>query len=343
MLKIESGRLHDPKFLSPIEIAKECEARGRLIVQFSRPDAYTPEILASLNEACRLVKNRLQVRFFGHYDGRFDAKTLRHLPEIRNLAVDCLTAIDNEDEIGQLPNLRSLGFGVFELDRPDFLRTIELRHLERLSLGENRKRNFDLSPLADCGQLGSLFIQGHSNGIDGLADLPRLGSLTLSSYAQKHALNFVNGISTLKELKLILGGRADLHDLSSESLEILQVIRVKGLARMGDLSRLPALTALRIEDQIQLKQVDLKGARLKRLALINCKNLTELPGLEQQDQLREFSAFRVALDLDGLRDREWPSATRSVRLFSGNNTWNEDAAARLTARNLTERGEDLWL
>ncbi|MBP1852799.1 hypothetical protein [Rhizobium halophytocola] len=342
MLKIDSGRLQDPKILSPIEIAKECETRGRLIVQFSRPEAYTPAILASLNEACGLVKDRLQVRFYGHYGGRFDAMTLRHLPETRNLAVDCLTAIDNEEEIGRLPNLRLLDFGVFELDRPDFLRTIELRHLARLSLGENRKRNFDLSPLADCELLDSLFIQGHSKGIDGLEGVPRLRTLTLSGYAKKHALNFVNGISTLKELKLILGGRADLDDLSSKSLEILQIIRVQGLATMGDLSRLPALSALRIEDQIQLKQVDLNGASLKRLALINCKNLVELPGLETQDQLREFSASRVALDLDGLRDREWPSATRSVRLFSGKNKWNDDAAARLTARNLNERG-DLWL
>ncbi|WP_214474927.1 hypothetical protein [Mesorhizobium sp. dw_380] len=186
------------------------------------------------------------------------------------------------------------------------------------------------------------FQNGLSKGIDGLQDVPRLRNLTLSGYAKKHPLNFVNGISTLKELKLILGGRVDLDDLSNKSLEILQVIRVQGLTTMGDLSRLPALSALRIEDQIQLKQVDLNGASLKRLALTNCKNLVELPGLETQDQLREFSASRVALDLDGLRDREWPSATRSVRLFSGKNKWNDDAAARLTARNLTERG-DLWL
>lgn len=342
MLKIDSGRIQDPKIISPIEIAKECETRGRLVVQFSRPEAYTPAILASLNEACGLVKDRLQVRFYGHYGGRFDAMALRHLPEARNLAVDCLTAIDNEDEIGRLPNLRSLDFGVFELDRPDFLRTIELRRLARLSIGENRKRNFNLSPLADCEVLNSLFIQGHSKGINRLEGVPRLETLTLSGYAKKHALNFVNGISALKELKLILGGRSDLDDLSSNSLEILQIIRVQGLATMGDLSRFPELSALRIEDQIQLKRVELNGASLKRLALFNCKNLVELPGLETQDQLREFSASRVALDLDGLRDREWPSATRSVRLFSGRNKWNDDTAARLTARNLNERG-DLWL
>lgn len=317
MLQIDNGRIQDPKILSPVEIAKECENRGRLIVQFSRPEAYTPAILAALNEACGLVKDRLQVRFYGHYGGHFDAMVLRHLPDTRNLAVDCLTAIQNEEEIGRLPNLRALDFGVFELDRPDFLRTIELRHLAQLSLGENRKRNFDLSPLADCMSLDSLFIQGHSKGIDGLECVPRLRTLTLSGYAKKHELNFVKGISTLRELKLILGGRADVDDLSSKSLETLQIIRVQGLATMGDLSRLPALSALRIEDQIQLKRVDLNGADLKRLALINCKNLVELPGLETQDQLREFSAFRVALDLDGLRDREWPSATRSVKLFSG--------------------------
>lgn len=342
MLKIDSGRLQDPKILSPIEIAKECETRGRLIVQFSRPEAYTPAILASLNEACGLVKDRLQVRFYGHYGGRFDAMTLRQLPETRNLAVDCLTAIDNEEEIGGLLNLKSLDLGVFDLDRPDILSTIKLHNLERLSLSENRKRNIDLSPLADCELLDSLLIQGHSRGIERLEGVSRLRTLTLWGYAKKHALNFLNGIATLKELKLIMGGRADLDELSNKSLEVLQVLRVQGLVTIGDLSLLPALVALRIEDQPQLKQLNLTGASLKRLALSNCKNLVELPGLERQDNLREFSASGVALDLDHLRDREWPSATRSVRLFSGKNKWNDDAAARLTARNLNERG-DLWL
>jgi hypothetical protein len=292
-----------------------------------------------LNEACGQVQDRLQVRFYGHYGTRFDAALLRHLPEARDVSLDCLTEIVNEDEVGRLPKLKYLRFGVFELNRPDFLQTIDLGRLKRLVLAANRKRNIDLSPLAQCGPLEELFVQGHSKGIDAIAKLPHLHKLGLSAYAKTLSLGFISSISTLKELTLILGGRVNLHDLSSTTIVTLQILRVRGLARLGDLSRLPALVALRIEDQLQLSRLDLRGANLERLWLFNCRTLAEIPGLELQQRLREFCASGVALDLDALRDREWPPTIRSVSLFSGSKKWNDAARGRLNARGLAEKCE----
>lgn len=337
MLNIDSGRISDPKVLSPSEIAHACANRDRLVVQFSRPEAYTPAILQCLNEACRLVGGTLQVRFYGHYGTRFDATVLRQLPEASNLAVDCLSEIDNEEEIGRLSKLRCLSLGVFELNRPDFLETINLVNLTRLVLVENRKRNIDLSPLSRCGSLEELLVNGHSKGIEAVADLPKLRKLTLSAYAKSNRLNFISDIACLKELTLILGGRTNIDDLSNNSLEMLQILRVRGLTTLGDLSRLPALAALRIEDQLQLAELDLRGADLERLWLFNCKTLSALHGLDMQNRLREFFASRVALDLNALRDGDWSPTASSVSLFSGSIKWKDDTKARLVARGLDEK------
>ncbi|UTV60513.1 hypothetical protein [Burkholderia arboris] len=341
MVQVFDGRMTNPETISPTEIAHACEQHGRVVVQFSKPDAYGPDILQSLNEACRLAGDRLQVRFYGHYQTSFDAAMLRQLPETRDLSVDCLTEIVHEEEIGRLPGLKRLGFGVFNLNRPDFLDTIELGRLERLMLSENEKRNIDLSPLAKCGSLTELFVQGHAKGIDAIASLPGLRKLTLSCYAKKYPLGFIQASPGLKEMTLLLGGRDNLDDLSSPTIELLQVLRVRGLSTMGDLSRLPSLSALRIEDQLQLSTLDLSGARLERLSLFNCKKLATLVGLDEQDRLREFRALEVALDLNALRDRDWSPVARSVRLFSGSRKWNEDATVRLAARGLGEEGS-LW-
>ncbi|TCR04979.1 hypothetical protein [Neorhizobium sp. JUb45] len=340
MLEINSGRIQNPKTLIPDEIARECEKRGKLVVQFSTSDSYPTDILLALNEACRIAKDHLQVRFYGHYGTFFDAKVVRHLPEARDLAVDCLR-IENEDEIGHLTNLISLNFGVFELDRPDFLKTLRLGQLEKLGLIENRKRNFDLSPLAECKSLQSLFVNGHSKNIDVLVGLQQLRKLSLGAYAKKNRLDFLNGMTSLKDLTLILGGRSDINDLMSETLEILQILRVQGVETLGDLSRMPALAALRVEDQIKLRHLDLTGAKLQRLALFNCKNLTELSGLDMQGDIEEFAVSRTALDLDKLRDRDWPVSARSVRLFSGSRKWNDAAEAQMSARNLNQK-PDYW-
>jgi len=340
-MRIDSGRISDPEGLSPKDVMKACEQRGHLVVQFSKPEAYFPAILQSLNEACRLAEDRLQVRFYGHYGTQFDAVVLRQLPEARNISVDCLSEIVNEEEVGKLPNLKILSLGIFELNRPDILDTLDLGQLTRLVLSENRKRNIDLTPLSRCGSLEELFVNGHSKGIKAIANLDRLRKLTLSGYAKTHPLNMISAIANLKELTLILGGRSDLEDLTSTSLEVMQVLRVRGLATLGDLSRFPALAALRVEDQLQLLQVDLRGANLKRLWLSNCRNLSELPGLDRQKRLQELRASGVALDLNALRDRDWGPTTCSVALFSGSNKWNEDTKARLTARGLCEKA-GLW-
>lgn len=340
MFELDGNRITDPAALSTIEIVEAAEKCGQLVVQFSRPGSYPPPVLRALNEACVVLGERVQVRFFGHDRSAFDATALRNLPDVSDLAADCLADIVHEDEIGRLPNLRNLHFGVFNLDRPDVLATMGMSRLKRLSVSENRKRNIDLSPLARADLLEDLFIQGHAKGASSIAGIPRLRKLTLSAYAKSHPLDFVGSLPALKYLTLILGGREEI-DLSSESLEMLQVIRVRGLTTLGDLSRFPRLSALRIEDQLRLGRLDLGGANLERLWLFNCKTLAELTGLDAQQRLKEFRASGVALDLSLLRDRAWPSATRTVHLFSNSQKWNDDAQAKLAARGLNESGE-LW-
>ncbi|WP_206241237.1 leucine-rich repeat domain-containing protein [Novosphingobium terrae] len=340
-MEIASGRIDNPASISADGIAQACAQHGELTLQFSRADAYDPAKLAALNEACRLAGEALCVRFYGHYGDQFDAAWLRHLPEVRTLSVDCLTQIVHEEEIGRLPRLTRLSFGVFELNRPDLLETLDLARLKGLTLVENRKRNVDLSPLARATSLTQLFIHGHSKGIGAIASLPDLRRLTLSAYAKSNGLGFIADLPQLEALTLILGGRATIDDLSSQTLGMLQILRLRGLATLGDLSRFPALTALRVEDQLQLLQLDLNGAQLERLSLFNCRKLAALPGLESQQRLREFSVFGTMLDLDALRDRDWPATARSIRLNGASKAWNEDARQRLAAKGLNEQ-QELW-
>jgi hypothetical protein len=333
-LNTDSGRINDPEVISPAEVSEAVATRERLVIQFSHRAAYSLELLQNLNEACRLTGGRVQVRFYGHYGARFDAAVLRHLPEVQNLAVDCLQRIENEDEIGKLPKLESLSFGVFELDRPDFLNSLNLGQLTRLTLSGTRKRNIDLAPLGRCPLLTELLVNGHAKGIAAIANLPTLHKLTLSAFAKSNGLGFIAAMPSLVALTLILGGRHNLDDLASTTVQMLQILRVRGVETLGDLSRFPALRALRVEDQLQMTELNLSGANLERLWLYNCKNLSSLHGLDRQERLREFFASRVALDMDALRDREWPPSATSVQLFSGSKKWNDAAKHRLAAGGL---------
>ncbi len=283
MMTVESRRVTDPASISVISILEACEQHGRVIVQFSRPETYPPELLASLNEACIAAKDALEIRFFGHHGVHFDASQLRHLPAVRNLSIDGIHNIIHESKIGSLAALTGLKFGVFEFDRPGFLDTLRLEQLERLELGETRKRNINLAPLAHCSSLGELSIVGQTQGIGAIASLPKLRKLALCSQAASVEFEFMSAIPNLRKLNLILGGRKSIAHISNATLEELQLFRVRGLADLGELSRFSMLRALRIEDQLQLMELDLVGVNLDKLLLNNCRKLAALRDLKRKD------------------------------------------------------------
>ncbi|WJS05925.1 hypothetical protein [Roseibium aggregatum] len=335
MFQVDGGRITDPDVLVAADLARAVEGTDGLVVQFSNPDACKVATLQALNEACRLAGDRLTVRFYQHDDEGFDARYLSHLPDVANLALDCLDRISHVEAISQLPKLERLHFGVLDFDQPQFLETLNLRQLRSLTVAANRKRNLDLGPLADAVNLQDLFVQGHWKGVEVISHLPNLATLSLSSFAGKHRLDFVSSIASLKKFTLILGSRANLGDLSHQTLEKLRILRVSGLGTLGDLGRFPALSALQVHDQLKLVEVDLRHVGLEWLSLFNCKNLKTLPGLELQDRLQEFEACRVGLDLDSLRDRTWPATTRAVRLISTREKWNVEAEKKLAERKLS--------
>lgn len=331
------GRITDPTGLSLPVVAQALAARGRLTIQFSGPQAYSPNLLDGLNAICAALPDTLEVRFFGHPLTSFDARVLRRLPAVKSLSLGGLIRIAHEDEIAGLAHLRHLAFEVFEFSRPDFLHTLDLGPLNTLSLGETRKRDFDLAALASAKALKSLWVQGHSRGFDTLAQLTRLESLHLGSIGARQKLDVIAALPRLKRLTLLLGGREDVAELSSSTVESLQILRVKRLGGLGDLSRFPALRALRVEDQLQLESLDLSGARLEQLHVFNCKTLRALPGLADQDQLQAVFLSQTALDMDALRDFAWPGSLRSILLLTSRLKWNEATAAGFAAQGKTKQ------
>lgn len=299
------------------------------MVQFAAPD-YSPQQLAQINALCEEFGAAFQVRFYGHYGSHFDAAVLEHLPAVRSLAVDC--RIENASALGRLTQLQELSFGSTDFDQPDFLATLDLSGMERLYLNETKKNNFDLAPLQAAKNLQFLYLEGHHRNIASLSNLPVLASLVLRSIGKKQGLDWIEAMPALRQLELVLGGREHIDDLSHRHLQLLQVIWVKGLASLGDLSRFPALTALRVEDLAQLRRLDLSSARLQRLSLTNCRQLSELAGLDLQTGLEELFVSQTPLPLDELRDRLWPESMRVLGLYSGSSKWNETAHASAGAK-----------
>jgi hypothetical protein len=312
------------EFSAPIvaQIRNEISKGLVSVIQFSKP-MYSAELLASVDEIARSCGDRLQLRFYGHYDAVFDASLLKILPSVRNLALDSLKHIRNLDAVFDLPNLDTLAFGVYDFDEANFLEKLPLEHLKRLMLAENKNRNFDLRPLERASNLKELFVQGHSKNIDALSQMKNLNQLVLSSCNAKTPLGFIKNIERLRTFQLILGGRSDIRDVESRSLETLEIVRVKGLSSLDLLERFEKLSALRVEDQLHLEGLDISKLLLRRLTIGNCKKLARVVGLDRQHLLEELFIAQTALPVETLFDAAWPNTMRCLGLFGKSAKWNK--------------------
>jgi hypothetical protein len=329
------ARITDPVTIEIDRIRTISESGCTPTIQFSKP-GYTPELLQAVNRISAEFEDEIEVRFYGHYGGNFDASTLAELPDPRWVSIDCLTAITNEQQIAKLPLLNRLSFGVYRFDKPKFLETINLSQLKRLSLGETAKRNFDLGPLRRSLKLHTLWLEGHTNNVEVLFSLPALEKLTLRAFPKHKNLQFLSGAVGLRSLELILGGRSSFDEFSHAALEELSVIRVRGLETLGSLNRFPRLQRLQIEDQLQIQSIDLAGASLRKVLLLNCKGLTGVDGIESLSDLSELRVSRTKLDLELLAHRAWPPSLKILALYSGSRKWNDATRAMLDKRGYRE-------
>jgi hypothetical protein len=267
-----------------------------VVLQFPDDSDYEPRLLEEVNSACKLFGAKLNVRFYGHYSSRFDCGWLRYLPDVRSLSLDCLTSVANAQEIDGLEHLEEFGFGVFESELPDLLRFSSLRGIRRLILAGSRKNNIDLAPLAQCERLQVLFLNSHTRHIEVLGRLTGIKKLLLGSMPKREPLNFLESMSGLLSLTLILGGRESRHVLAHPGVRHLEVLRVRGFTNI-DLSLFPQLEKLSIEDQLHFKCLELEPATILRwLSIWNCKNFRDLSGLSGVRHLQYLFVGKTSID-----------------------------------------------
>ena len=298
-------RITDPTTLNESELLEKLDGQDQLVIQYSEP-GYSVDALEQLNRLC-VLNPKLEIRFYSHGKEGFDCTHLRHLPNVARLSLDCLRAIRSTQELYHLQHLTHLSFEAYDLMPHDFLAHKALHGLQVLRIGESKKGEVDLTPLSHYSNLNELTIAGHSRGIASLAHLPHLQSLTLWRIKNKVELGFVNDMSSLHTLRLVLGGRSSIDEVSHAFLKKLTICRVLGLERFHA-AAFPALEALQIEDQIRITTLDFdeRNHQLRDLRLLQCKGLTTVTGLKHLANLDHLRFYHTAVDFDTLVAAQLP-------------------------------------
>lgn len=329
------GRINNPNKIDEETLLSAIGAWGLPTIQFSKP-GQSKALLKSINSLCKVFGKKLPIRFYAHYQNDFDASVLEHLPDVQWLLVDCLHEIYNPEVIFELPKLKKFSFGVYNYHAQDFLNRLDIGKLEQLTIGETKKRNFDLSPLREGNRIRSLSVVGHNKNINVIGEMENLEALSLHSIGKKFGLDFVSSIAKLKTLKITLGGRDNIDEIKHPLLRELEIIRIRGLDDLGDLSRFPNLRRLHIEDQIKILSVSLQNPELNELMVLNCKALNELNGLEALKKINHLRCYKTSLDYESLSQLNWAKSLKVLALYSGNNKRDKALRSQLNSRGFKE-------
>lgn len=331
---MKQERIQNPNSVERAAIEAKIAAGSHIILQFDRP-IYSSELLKKINNLCGELGKNLEVRFYGH---KFDASHLHFLPDVAALSIDCLLEATNLSALNDLANLQRLSLGIYRLDEPNFLRSLQLRNLEQFALCETAKSNFDLTPLQVCSKLAEFYLVGHTKNIDCLANLPSLRILSLGQIPKKQNLEFVSKIPNLRRLTIILGGRENILEIQHSTLEELEILRVLGFGNLENLHAFPSLRSLVIEDQIRLETINFTvvNQNLKSFRIFNCKTLRNVEGLHYLANLKSIRIGMTALDIESILRQHLPTALKVFGFYTGKQKENARIREKLNTLGYRE-------
>ncbi len=343
------------------QVETELQQGGEATVQFSDPigeklaivpsngggdpEAWplvsSADYLAHLNALCRQWGAKLTVRFYGHHSDIFDGKCLRDVCEARSVSIDSIYEAENLEAIGELEHLSHLHLGVFELADKAILAKLPLKQLSRLTLSQTQTKALDLAPLEGATALKKLYLDGHYKNIAKLGGLDGLHEFTFNPKAGLD-LGFINSMTSLRALKLLLGGTNSLADIQLDGLQDLACTQVRGLTQMGDMQRFPALRRVLVQDQKQLEQVQFGAANraLEHVWFYNCPGLTDIAGLADCANLQSLRWLFTETDPASLT---LPKSLTHLHMLSGKRKAEAEKKASVEAMGLiAEDHPDAW-
>ena len=264
-----------------------------------------------LQQACARLGNGLEVRFFDHDFGEFDASVLDHLDEIRCLSLDGLESVRHPEAVGRLPKLTVLRFGPRRIDNARILGAIGVHRLEHFTLASTPTPALDFAALGDARSMRSLRLLGHGKNTEAVGRLTSLEELALQP-SSKFSLQFVNRMVSLETLKLVLGNAKSINAIEAlPALRDLSFREVRNLEDLGNLERFPRLRRLLVSDQprITTLQVGRGNAALEHIYLYSVPGLATLKGFSDLPALKSFFVY------DGRFELPWSELPATLTHF----------------------------
>ena len=243
-----------------------------------------------INEHVLSSRPDVHVRVYGFYGDKCDLSFVRLIPDVCHFRADCLEHATCVEAIADLPKIKSLSLDIGNLT--DFAVLERLPSgLESLCLGPTRSKKPSLAPLLRFTSLRSLYLDGQSKGIEVLAAVQTLESLTLRSITIPD-IRWLRDLAKLWYLDIKLGGIRSFAGIEGKrSIKCLELWQVRLLDDIGVISTLPGLQNVYLQSLPNINELPRldDATSLRRIVIDNLKGLHDFSTLEHAPALEEFA------------------------------------------------------
>ena len=235
-----------------------------------------------INESLLTSRPDIEIRVFGHNGLTCDLSFLRQIRKVRRLSVDCLNNVVATEAIADLPDLRSLAVGIYNLESFDFLNGLDATNLTDVSLMATASKKPSVKILSRFPRLTRLYLEAQQKDIEVISGLMALEDLTLRSVTAKR-LDFLRDLPRLWSLDMKLGGSKDLSALAGKStLKYLELWQVRGLQDLSPIADVTGLQYLFLQSLPLVTNLPDFSAltHLRRIYLENMKGLRDVAAVD---------------------------------------------------------------
>ena len=281
------GRYSINSRISKSEIEKLLRIKNLKVIQFAGPAEKS--VWQNIETILLQVKPKVEIRVYGFYGEVCNLEFLEYIPSAENFSADCLMDAINIDKLTKLKNLKTLGVDIYNLENFEFLNSIS-SEIRELFIGRTRSRKPDLSPISRFKKLKYLYIEGHSKGIDAIAELAKLEKVVLRSISMEN-VNFLKFLKHLWSVEIKLGGIKNFEALEKMAgIKYLELWQIRKLANIDFISNMYDLQYLFLQSLPNIKKLPdfLENKKLRKIYLENLNGLSDLKSLEFVPKLEEF-------------------------------------------------------
>ena len=258
------------------------------VLQTARP--LKPQAWDALNDEFFSRRPDVKCRVFAYYGDVCDLGFAARMSNVRRFSADCLMEASSISSITKIPNLETLGIGIFELRDLSFLEEVNPT-LARLTLGATRSKKPDLTVLNRFRGLKELYLEGIQKNIEVIGGLTELEDVTLRSISTPE-VDFLAPLGKMWSLDVKLGGIKSFAGIEGMSgIKYLELWQVMGLAELTFVSTLTGLQYLFLQSLTRVNRLPAldKLPALRRVHLEDMKGLSDMSSLEFAPALEELA------------------------------------------------------